>query len=951
MALPQQIEFQGAAESKGFRPVAQASPTELIKENTDRLLRNQSENFALEKANLDSVGRVQLENNRANFQALAKFSETLSGYLTEDLQRRNESQEEEGLMMAYMDGLPEETMRQFNEQEATLSKVDATTRQVASQVEQEGNDPFVAKQFRDLSGWKAYGYARGMAMQGAAYYPTYYSQAAANAQVVVNGQVVTMSTAKTPAERAAIEAEIRRSFLKTYSGMNPALLNKYLFPQMMAHEARQAAEWGDARATALKEERKAEAKDQLFSYMQAGKGGEGLLDFVNRLAGDFGGVGNARIAAREMLEDGIRSQKITRENVEALLNYTFTARDGSTVRLGDYWGRDFGRLNDLLDEAGRKDLQRELQQQQDQAAEFQLEFNKQAAARGGQRFTDAEIQAFKERYTALGLGTAPSFLDDYQTRQEYDDKRTVEDLLALRKGRGYLTEADLRNVSPQVYQQLSSYVKADEDLAKPDTEVAAKAKAMITSFVNERIQGEAGKLEKSVRWNRTFFDAEAAYASYYRREIRAGRSPTEAHKNAIQDVERNLKVGTYGQEPSASTDQTNLRTFEKASRALRANPNLVNSGVIPGTETALTQARQFADTGRGEIPLVYRQLASMYRGTSAWDIADAQLKASGHRGMMKPPVEQEVDRMDPQVKALLQWRPTVARTQRAALQSTGWGQFLNLIASQESKSYGEYDAMNTGGTANGTIPYGSANSVQVYGRGLSTMTIGEVMALQQRNEVHAAGRYQIIGKTLKGLIANRAAGLTPNDPFNAENQDKLAIVLAKNRIAKGNALSGLRNEWIGLSNVRDDVLQRAIQNITVQSPFNQPENLVPRLIYRIGNRGYGSTGPHLDVKPVLPGETSTSNIPRITMTELDNYLSVGSNRKPLSQGTVTTDNDAAHRRRGSYGHDFAAPDGTPVFADPRVKVVASYKGDGGTDHLIIELPNGKRYQLLHGTRA
>ena len=160
---------------------------------------------------------------------------------------------------------------------------------------------------------------------------------------------------------------------------------------------------------------------------------------------------------------------------------------------------------------------------------------------------------------------------------------------------------------------------------------------------------------------------------------------------------------------------------------------------------------------------------------------------------------------------------------------------------------------------------------------------------------------------------------------------------------------GLRNEWVGLRNVSDTALQKAIAAFNNPSPFNQPDNLLPRLVYRIGNRGYGSTGPHLDVKPVQPGTFQTdASLPPLSATELDRYVVVGSKQKPLSQGTVTTDNDKTHRSRNSFGHDFAAPDGTPVFLKNGAQVVGTYKGDGGTDHTIIQLPDGRRYQFLHG---
>jgi len=52
-------------------------------------------------------------------------------------------------------------------------------------------------------------------------YPAYYNQQAQNTSVIINGQEVTLATAKNPAERAAVEAQIRAGYLKRYVGINP----------------------------------------------------------------------------------------------------------------------------------------------------------------------------------------------------------------------------------------------------------------------------------------------------------------------------------------------------------------------------------------------------------------------------------------------------------------------------------------------------------------------------------------------------------------------------------------------------------------------------------------------------------------------------------------------------------------------------------------------------------
>jgi hypothetical protein len=97
---------------------------------------------------------------------------------------------------------------------------------------------------------------------------------------------------------------------------------------------------------------------------------------------------------------------------------------------------------------------------------------------------------------------------------------------------------------------------------------------------------------------------------------------------------------------------------------------------------------------------------------------------------------------------------------------------LDVIAAGESGNLG-YEAYNKGKAGvGGKWP------------GLTQMTVGEVMELQKSKKLFAAGRYQIIPETLKGLIENKYgnSGVSVNDVFNSETQDKLGQTLANARL-------------------------------------------------------------------------------------------------------------------------------------------------------------------------
>lgn len=94
---------------------------------------------------------------------------------------------------------------------------------------------------------------------------------------------------------------------------------------------------------------------------------------------------------------------------------------------------------------------------------------------------------------------------------------------------------------------------------------------------------------------------------------------------------------------------------------------------------------------------------------------------------------------------------------------------LDLIAKGEASAAG-YDSANRGKA--GDTPKGIP--------GLSKMTVGEVMALQAKGELFAAGRYQIIPKTLAGLV--QSGIVKPGDTFSPVIQDKLAMELVNRRL-------------------------------------------------------------------------------------------------------------------------------------------------------------------------
>ena len=148
--------------------------------------------------------------------------------------------------------------------------------------------------------------------------------------------------------------------------------------------------------------------------------------------------------------------------------------------------------------------------------------------------------------------------------------------------------------------------------------------------------------------------------------------------------------------------------------------------------------------------------------------------------------------------------------QTSAATQTSLTPLLDLINSVESSVYG-YESVS------GQIPDNLKPS-----KPITTMKISEILAYQERidkdSDSEALGRYQIVEDTLRGYDNQdpskgkerplyERAGLSVNDLFSPENQDKLAIALINKRGLQG-YLAGTTNinvfannlakEWAGL---------------------------------------------------------------------------------------------------------------------------------------------------------
>ena len=929
------------------------------------------ENQAQERENIktETANEVQLGKD---MEQLGQFSQKLASDLVELQGKRNEAAEQRGIAKAYEDGLSFEEMAKFDEEESQLIGIDTAGKKAAAAAEARGMGAATANQIRNLSGWEAYGYAQGMATQGGLAYGQYFSDAKRSAKITIedeDGKVreVTYDSAENIGEREAVAAVIRQQFLKNYAGMKPALLNKYLFPQMKRAESALAMQWDKDQELKLQQKRKDEATSFLQQQIQAGVGGGAVLQVLDQFEGDFGGPQKTREFVQTTLNALINNKVIDQAQAVQIMQHRFKNRAGQWTTIGEQFPVEFGGLRTTAIKAEQDRLATEDMVRQNQSNEYKLlireaELERRADGKGA--FSKEDIKGFIQTHKDQIGGPTPQWLKDLASREQESDEAIEERIKLLKASRpgGELLESDLKGASPDLYLKYKEDIVDNPLMIRFKTEVD-NGKEMVTTLIRSAagLTGDA-----KITDNKYALMAEqrghVEFQNVFAQNLKS-MPPEKAYLEAIKYMEKRLAIpvgGTLDKLPILATVPDTRKeqiTNQVALNAVQEDKNIIKTGIIPGTGRELEQLVKYAETGTGKIPEVYRVIAANSNGTlTAWDVAQAQLQASGKGGMLRlPKVEQAVQEMDPDVQKLLNYRPTAGRTTRAMLggdtglqlKGDNWKTFLDLVASKESEAYGGYDAYNLGGSAGGHVAHGSGNSTDGrFGQPLSQLTVNDVVSLGQRGQIWAAGRYQFIPGTLRETI--KEAGLTGDEVFDAKTQDRLAVARARWRMRNDRGMAGLRREWIGLNYVSDAVLRPAMQGIiNDRSVYNKTENLSPSVaaaVYETGNIGPTSTGQHLDVK-----RTDGSYF---EYGDLNNFVDVEDKdfgRVPLGKVPETGDWNS-HTRRGSHGRDYGTYSGSKLFLKNGAKVVSNTPTVHG-DYMVIQLPDGRQFSFLHGKKA
>jgi hypothetical protein len=261
-----QRQLQSQQQTTDYKPVAtydnsRAMAAEYDKNtrSDERILQGMRENEAIIVENAKRPGK--------ELEQLGKFSQTLTNFLVEEQQERNENEEAEGINEAFLtfstDGID---TTQLEEGEAQAERQDQVAQDVASGVlNKDGTNYRASSAFSAPTTWREVGRSKGRLMAAAGTYASFMETE------------LNKLNPQNPTEYAAQRERLRTAYFKQVgvAGTKPEFLAQNFFPKILEADTRQAGAWNKTHNIELSTMRKDELAStfavdgNLNSYLSA----------------------------------------------------------------------------------------------------------------------------------------------------------------------------------------------------------------------------------------------------------------------------------------------------------------------------------------------------------------------------------------------------------------------------------------------------------------------------------------------------------------------------------------------------------------------------------------------------------------------------------------------------------------------------------------------------------
>ena len=293
----------------------------------------------------------------------------------------------------------------------------------------------------------------------------------------------------------------------------------------------------------------------------------------------------------------------------------------------------------------------------------------------GTRMTKLELAQYTTENWDITQGGSnlPEFVKNRFAKESGDDILIKAQLDYKLSKNIPITEDEVLKLSdPFVEAQYLPKVKTGNPLA-PSSDFKALAKSQIKGYATKHAkqQGVAPGKE-SPQWNNIVENAEREYPLLFAKHMQTADSAVDAHILALQDIEKKTYSNVYDNlvVRKEANKQRNLDLIKAEEHIKNIDPNVINTGLIFGTEEVIKEA---ADLPTGQTHLFYDQLAAKIPGVTGAEIQYKQLeiynKANGKDKPVKSDVLLAYEKLDPQVQFYLSHHPSPAKVARAKIEA------------------------------------------------------------------------------------------------------------------------------------------------------------------------------------------------------------------------------------------------------------------------------------------
>lgn len=841
---------------------------------------------ALRRNQTDQIEKLKKkqEMERDAYERLGEFSKGAMELGKQLYEERKEERQAYGLALVMQTGITAEELAELQSKEFDLEVEGAANNRTVQRLIDNGASTEEIKRIRDLNGWALYGAQKALAMQTKESWYAYTNNPERRNQMFdVNGEKYSLRQAEEgglSSVRANIIGQMKANFLRNYADYDIKFAEKYMFPGMREVDSLNQAAYSTILKEKTEKDEQESFKNDLQTLIFENQSDNLGFQTMSRMADAEGGP-NAGTYRRKFMDNVLKlaqSGDITLDQLyrlgdqEIIINGRKTTFKEQYLKSPNETKRQYEAAAEVLKSKERQERDAQEGDRRAYLQQIERDFLDVNRKRTGKPYSLLEIQAVLNDWAKKTQGApVPESMKRILSGTPVGGGEILQKQSAL-------VDLSIKNINeleakyPNIDAETKEIALRNNGMDKDGNPLNFKI-SDYTDMLEDKLIGMIGGFSldgkaNAVKAEMAMLVVKPRFLKEVQNRIAEERAKPNG-KNAqdvgqevlakyIKQIEDDNKRdaagnlinnGLYTVEGSGDGAQFKnigpLNTSYESEvatvvKSFNDNPNVFFDGKALGEPSSPLVKDLLAIEQFGEPPSWLLSLSQQVN--KPWkSIYNAQATFYGFEPLSLTRAEASQELISPDVQAYLGRNASPITIQQSTSQQqrqngvTGlevYRPVLNLIASEESANdteNGGYDAMNLGGTNGGFTPINPTTGLEHFKMPLMNYSLGEIIEMGRRGEIHAAGRYQFIPVAFQDMLERNwmPPGVTLDSPFDQNTQDLLAIAYFRRsiqdfRAAGVDIITGLGQRWIGLNKLPRHEIDKVIKKMQNDPRYQSP---------------------------------------------------------------------------------------------------------------------------------